>query len=217
MTAERIRVVLADDHPIVLRGLQGLLKANPNLAIVAACADGDTALSAIRRHRPDVAVIDVNMPGRDGIDLLRVAVSESLPTRIVFLTGTIADAQIRAAVAIGLHGLMLKDSAPDVLIECLVAVAAGRRWLPPDLVRPALEAGGDGTGARAGVLSLLTCREQEIVQLVAEGLSNKDIGRRLSLTEGTVKVHLHNIYEKLPVANRTSLAAFALRSDADSA
>ncbi|WP_207541312.1 response regulator [Sabulicella rubraurantiaca] len=209
-TCPRMKVVLADDHPIVLSGLKGLIQTDTAFEIVATCRDGNSALEAIRTLRPDLAVLDVSMPNLTGLDVLGALASERLEVKVVFLTASATDDQIVTAVARGARGILLKDAAADALLECLHTVAAGSRWLPPDLVTSAMER---EAGRRVEVDRLktsLTPRERELVILVAEGLSNKEIARRLSLAEGTVKIHLHNIFQKLGVANRTAMTALAL-------
>jgi two-component system nitrate/nitrite response regulator NarL len=145
----------------------------------------------------------------NGLQVLKAAAAERLSTRIVFLAATPNDREIVAAVAGGAFGIMLKEAAPDTLINCLQAVAAGRQWLPAELVDGALERTQKARAKFATVDGALTQREREVMLLVADGLSNKDVGRRLNVSEGTVKVHLHSIYQKVAVNNRTALAKFA--------
>src|SRR5215203_2043984 len=201
-----MRVVLADDHPIVLGGLRALLQAEPEFEIVAAAPDGATALAMIRAHQPDMAVLDINMPQLTGLDVLETLEAESLSTRMVLLTGSASDEQIATAVERGAWGLLLKESAPGTLITCLRAVASGQRWLPEELVAPAVRRAAERRARDVRLERVLTAREYEIARLVAQGLSNKHIARALAISEGTVKIHLHNVYEKLGALNRTSLA-----------
>jgi DNA-binding NarL/FixJ family response regulator len=138
------------------------------------------------------------------LSILRKISQEALPVRIVFLTATITPDQISAALAYGVWGMLLKESAPDALVDCLRAAASGKRWLPEELLAradPERRAGGSAP------LSMLTRREREIVELASRGLSNKAIAASLGSTEGTVKIHLHNIYQKVQVKNRTALVA----------
>jgi RNA polymerase sigma factor (sigma-70 family) len=205
-----LRVILADDHPVFLNGLRALLQTDPMFEVVATCPNGKAALQAILESKPDLAVLDVSMPGCTGVEVLAELGNRGFSTRVILLTASAGDHEIVEAVARGAYGLMLKDTAADTLLECMKSVSVGRRWLPSDLVEAAVER-EEGKRAKVSQLdSALTVREREIVTLVAEGQSNKEIARRLGLTDGTVKIHLHNIYRKLEVHNRTSLTALAL-------
>src|SRR5262249_32851520 len=201
-TRHRISIVVADDHPIVAQGVSGLLQAQQDMTVMAVCTSGRAAMKAICDQRPEVAVIDISMPEVDGFTVLS-NVARKVPTKIILLTATATDTQIMAAFAHGARGVVLKGGALDRLIECVRDVAAGRYWFPNETVRQDQVFQGDTD-------QTLTPREREVMALVAQGLSNKVIGRRLHLTEGTVKTHLHRIYGKVGVANRTALAAVAI-------
>jgi two-component system, NarL family, nitrate/nitrite response regulator NarL len=200
------RVVLADDHPLVLNGLRALLRSEPGVEVVAAAPDGAIALELIRAHEPHMAVLDINMPRLSGLDVLEALEQDDLATRVVLLTGTASDEQIATAVERGAWGLLLKEHALDTLIQCLKTVAAGQRWLPGELVASAVRRAAERREKDVQLERVLTAREYEIAGLVAQGLSNKHIARALAISEGTVKIHLHNTYEKLGGVNRTSLA-----------
>jgi RNA polymerase sigma factor (sigma-70 family) len=204
------RIILADDHPIFLSGLTSLIRSHPAYALVATCSDGSAALQAVRSLQPDVAVLDVSMPSLTGLEVLETARREGLPTRVVFLTASATDEHIAQAVALGAWGLLLKNAAANHLLECLAEVVSGRRWLPPDIVDGAVARESARRVESDRLVSALTPRERELVVLATEGLSNKEIARRIGVTEATVKIHLHNIYQKLGVSNRTSLATLAL-------
>jgi two-component system nitrate/nitrite response regulator NarL len=206
----RVRVVIADRHPVVLHGLMSLLAAKTDFKIVASCTDGVRCLHAIRNLSPDIALLDIFMSGLTGLDILAAATSERLPTRIVFLTASAQDRELIIAVARGAYGVVLKEAAPDVLIHCLRQVAAGQRLLrfENDDAFHDHEAIA-GSSSAENVLTVLTERERQIMHLVAEGLSNKEVGRQLNISDGTIKVHLHHIYQKLAISNRTALAALA--------
>jgi DNA-binding NarL/FixJ family response regulator len=176
--------------------------------VVAICPDGVAALRAIREVAPEIALLDISMPGHNGLDILTA--TEGSATKIVLLTAIATDEQILAAVARGVRGILLKDGAINDLVHCLHAVAAGRRWLPQDLLTAALERETGRRQVSDRLEKSLTTREQQVMLAVSEGLSNKQVGRKLDLTEGTVKIHLHNIYQKVSVTNRTALAALAI-------
>jgi two-component system nitrate/nitrite response regulator NarL len=204
-----ISLIVADDHPVVLQGLIALLGEHEGFKLIVSCSDGAECIKAIRKFLPDLALLDMNMPHLNGLQVLKEVTAERLSTRIVFLAATPNDREIVAAVAGGAFGIMLKESAPDTLINCLHAVAAGHQWLPAELVGGALERTQKARTQFATVDGALTQREREVMLLVADGLSNKEVGRRLNVSEGTVKVHLNSIYQKVAVHNRTALAKFA--------
>ena len=202
-----VRLILVDDHPIVLGGLQQLLQRQPDFSIIAACPDAQTAMAAIEREKPDVLVLDLRMPGTNGLQFLQQLADAGRSCRTVLLTAAIEDAEVSEAVRLGVAGLVMKDSTPDSLVECVRRVHGGGQWLDHETVNRAFKASLEReTAARD---SALTPRELEIVRMVAEGLRNRAIAARLSISEGTVKVHLHNIYDKLGVDGRLELTLCA--------
>ncbi|WP_084788985.1 response regulator transcription factor [Bradyrhizobium sp. Cp5.3] len=199
----RISVVIADRHPVVLLGLSGLLEADRDFKIVASCSDGAGFIEALRNLEPDIAIVDVALPGLSGLELLSIVNSEELQTRLVFFMTAEQGRELVASTAINGHSIFLKDVAPEVLLQALRQIAEGRDLSP--LPRPAPRDQGS-----EDALMTLTDRERQIIRLVSEGLSNKAIGRRLNISDGTIKVHLHHVFQKLQVSNRTVLAALAL-------
>ena len=207
---KQIRLVIADDHPIVLEGIARVLEAEPDFEVRAKCSSGTHALSAIREHRPDVAVLDIVMPDMSGLDVLTRINSEGLDTKTIFLTANATDAHILALIENGARGLLMKDAAISELPFCIRKVAGGERHFPNDIVTAAIER---ETGRRLvgeQFERVLSAREREIALLVAEGLPNKDVARRLNLSEGTVRIHVHNIYQKTGIGSRTALVALTL-------
>jgi len=204
-----LTVLLADDHPFLLDAVRLLVELLPRLNLIASHQDGDSALEGIRQHRPDIAVLDICMPNLSGLEVLEVIAREKLPTKVIFLTGSATDEQVAAAIAHDAWGLVLKSQATAELAQCLARVSEGERFLPPDLVNIALEREKARDREQHTIHKLLTVREREIAQLVAQGLSNKQIARQIGTSEGTVKIHLYNVYQKLGVSNRTSLATIA--------
>ena len=198
-----IRLVLADDHPIVLHGLQRLFERHLDLQVVASCADGVSALAAVQQEQPDVLVLDLRMPGESGLDVLRKMAAGQVACKTVILTAAVRDADAQEAVRLGAKGLVLKESPPETLVECVRSVYRGETFFERDTAERAFAPSGDGAG------EALTPREIEIVRMVGQGLRNKAIAERLSISEGTVKVHLHNIYEKLKVDGRLELVLCA--------
>ncbi|MDF2639086.1 MAG: Response regulator containing a CheY-like receiver domain and an DNA-binding domain [Novosphingobium lindaniclasticum] len=201
--AQACRVIVADDHPLLLRGLADLLQAMPQVDLVEATGSGTRALAVIRDRKPDVAVLDVSMPDVGGLAILRAIREAGLPVRVIFLSATMTGRQIAEAIGLGVWGLLLKDYASDSLLDCLREVIAGRKWLPEDLVTKARR--GGGVDIRSDIAGL-TPREKEISALVCRGFSNKAIAGMVGSTEGTVSIHLHNIYRKLDISSRTTLA-----------
>jgi two-component system nitrate/nitrite response regulator NarL len=203
------RVVVADDHPIVLQAVTGLIACDPRFRVVASCPNGAKCIEAVRRLLPGIVVVDMSMPLMNGLEVLSCVIAERLSTRVVFLAASLRDSEIVAAAEGGAYGIMLKDAAPDALLHCLREVAAGRKWLPPNLIQNAAARRGQQSDQAARFDDILTMREQEVMFLVTEGLANKEIAHRLDVSEGTVKLHLHHIYKKLPISNRTALANIA--------
>jgi two-component system, NarL family, nitrate/nitrite response regulator NarL len=206
MKGRIVTVVIADDHPIVLKGVADLLESCGQVRVLATCQDGISAIEAVRNHAPDVAVLDLAMPGANGLKALESIKAEMPGTNVVLLTGQIAGDQIARALAAGAKAILLKDSALEELVSCVQAVADGRKWVSASL----LEYEREFRANRGSIEQALTEREREIMRLVARGLSNKSVARRLELSEGTVKGHLHNIYRKTGTSNRTELAVLAL-------
>ncbi|EIM30511.1 response regulator containing a CheY-like receiver domain and an HTH DNA-binding domain [Microvirga lotononidis] len=178
--------------------------------IATECLDGRAALRAIQALNPELAILDLAMPSLNGIEVLAAMDTSRVRTRVIVLTASADDHQIAEAVELGAYGFMLKDTAADTLIECMRAVSMGNRWLPVELVESAIKRVQNHLSLVEKAASVLTARENEIVRLVAEGQSNREIGRQMGITEGTVKIHLHNVYQKLGVNNRTALTAWAL-------
>jgi RNA polymerase sigma factor (sigma-70 family) len=206
----RTRLVIADRYPVVLQGLTSLFAAHYDFKIVASCSDGRSCIEAMRNLAPHVAIVDVSMPDLTGLEILAIANAENLSTRLVFFTASIEHGELVAATAAGTCSVIPKDAEPEILVESLRQVANGWRLLP--LLRSELVISREEQSdvAAESVLAVLTDREREITRLVSEGLSNKAIARRLNISQGTIKVHLHHMYQKLEINNRTALAALAM-------
>jgi len=200
--------VLAARHPIALEGLQQLLSLEPDFTLLAQCGDGDAALAALRRHRPHVLVLDLQMPLKNGLAVLRALRAEPLPSRVVALAAAHDAASAREAVRLGARGIVLGDDAARLLVPCIREVVAGGQWLDRQMMPPDLDA-GEAHAAAEHAADLLTPRELAVTRLVAQGLRNKQIARRLAIAEGTVKIHLHKIYQKAGVDGRVALTLWA--------
>jgi len=193
--------VVADDHPITLAGLQSLLSAERDFTVVACCGSGHDAINAIRTYDPDVVVVDQDMPVLDGLGLLKQLRSAGNKTKVVLLaTGN--NQKLAEALSFGVEGVVFKHSELKNLIRCLREVHAGRRWLDSSLsVRAELL--GDGRE-----VDTLTRRQIEVARAAVSGLSNKELAQRLGISEGTIKNHLHAIYERLQLDGRLALLLY---------
>ena len=200
------KVLIADDHPFILAGLESILR-DGDYRIVGTASRGDTALDALPTLRPDILILDVNMPGRSGVEVLRTLRSRGDNRPVILLTANVEDNVLLEVLALGVQGFLLKDGAQSRLLECLDAVAQGGRWIEQSLLQRALDLSINGGGSSP--FDALTEREKAIAALVAQGLRNKEAASELGMTEGTVKVYLHRIYEKLGVGSRTELALLA--------
>lgn len=204
-----IRVVIADDHPIVLDGLTQLFASERDVEVVRRCTDGEQALAAARIARPDVLVLDVRMPRLGGLEVLRTLTAEHNRTRVVLLTAQMNDAEVLTAVRSGVAGIVLKETAPRVLLQCVRAVAAGEQFLDSRMIQSAVEATVRRDAALQKAVKELTRREIDIARMVATGARNREIAEKLGISEGTVKMHLHTIYEKLGISGRVELSNYA--------
>jgi DNA-binding NarL/FixJ family response regulator len=203
-----IRLVVADDHPLMLDGLEALFRAEGDFEVVARCRDGEETLRALREHAPDVLVVDLRMPRLGGLDVLRALRAEGLATRVVVLTAALDEEDVLEAIALGARGVVLKEMASALLVKCLRRVHDGGTWLERDSAGRALDRLARREEGREAA-STLTPRELDVVRLVLSGLRNREIAERLAIGEGTVKIHLHHAYEKLGVDSRLELAVFA--------
>jgi two-component system, NarL family, nitrate/nitrite response regulator NarL len=204
-----VDIVIAGPQPVVLCGLIAMLHTELDLEVVASCRDRVTCLQAIRDLLPDLAVVDFCLPDDGALYVLRAVRLEKLSTRVIVLSGPGSTSGAARLVREGAYRILSRETSLDALVGCLREVHCGPR--SPSV--PKLLNGHSAAQGPAGDLSnVLTERERQIMLLVCEGLSNKDIGRQFSLSDGTVKVHLHHIYEKLAIHNRTALAVLAARS-----
>ena len=200
-----VRVVLADDHPIVLDGLAQLFALERDFEVVARCRDGEETVRETLDRRPDLLILDLRLPRLDGLRVLARLRDERVPTRTLLLTAAIDNAQVIEALRLGARGLVLKEMAPEVVVQAARRIHAGGQWLDTVLVSRAMDELGR-RGLHPGSESRgLTPREREIVAGVARGLRNRAIAEELGISEGTVKLHLHHVYEKLGLGSRMDL------------
>ncbi|WP_426425821.1 LuxR C-terminal-related transcriptional regulator [Bradyrhizobium genosp. A] len=203
------RLVIVDRQPIVLRGLKSILGAQQDFDVVASCSDGTSCLEAIRNLTPDVALVADTLPDLTVTEILAIAKAETLPTRLVFFTESESNPDLTAATAAGACSAISKSVSPDTMLR-LLRLSTKRSVSPEHFALSPTGKEADGVGKIEKTLELLTHRERQIVRLVSEGMSNKEIARRLDVSPGTVKVHLYNIFQKLEITNRTVLATLAL-------
>jgi two-component system NarL family response regulator len=199
----KIRVLIVDDHRVVRVGLRAIIDAEPDMEVVAEAGDGPTALAAYAEHKPDITLLDLRMPGMSGPEVLTALRQRDPEATVIVLTSYDADEDVYRAVQAGARGYLLKGTLPDGVLEAAIRkVHAGQRLLAPEAAARL---------ADRMTSPQLTPREVAVLELVAKGKSNKEIGTMLSLAEGTVKTHLKRIYEKLGVSDRTEAALVAVQ------
>jgi DNA-binding NarL/FixJ family response regulator len=205
MTSAPVTVLIADDHPVVRQGISVLLSVHDDMAVAGEAADGEQALRLAAELRPDVLLLDLKLPGLDGIAVLRQLRERAPRTRALVLTSAADKAQAAAALQAGAAGFLYKDVDPDALVRAIRSVHDGHTLLAAevaDLVSPRSASRGMGS---------LTAREREVLTLLADGRSNREIARALGVTEKTVKTHVSSVLAKLGVADRTQAAVLAVR------
>ena len=218
LAPKSVRVLLIDDHAIMRSGLRLLIESQPGLSVVGEASSRADALAAALDQQPDVIILDLALPGTDGLDLIPELLATAKGARILILTGVLdADAHTRA-MRLGAMGVVLKEKAPEVLIKAVLKVHAGELWLDRAAVarlfgRNAQAGGRAKPDPEAAKIATLTGREREIVTLIGEGLRNKQVAERLFISEGTVRNHLTSVFGKLDVADRFELMMYAYRHE----
>jgi two-component system nitrate/nitrite response regulator NarL len=214
----RLRVLLVDDQPLFRRALGSLIGAQLDMSVVGEAEDGQDAAEKVRALRPDIVVMDVEMARANGVEGVRLIRAAGFDTKIVMLTVSEEDDDLFESIRAGANGYLLKNVHPEQLFDDLRGVMRGEAPIAPAIAHKLLDALRDGgprprpvSSAEVAEGTALTPREAEILGLVANGLSNKEIAARLTITEGTVKNHVHNALEKLHLSNRVQAAAFAVR------
>jgi NarL family two-component system response regulator LiaR len=205
-----IRILITDDHAIVREGLRALITVKPDMELVGEATDGDEAVHKARSLRPDVILMDLVMPRKNGIEAIEEIKRENPDARILVLTSFAEDDQVLSAIKAGALGYLLKDSSPQELIEAIRCVYRGESSLHPAVARKLILGFGHQQNAKPGVTAL-TEREMEVLKLVARGLSNQVVAEQLHIGEGTARFHVSNILSKLQLENRTQAVLYALR------
>ncbi len=205
-----IRIAIADDHTIFRDGLRRLLELEPDMQVVCECSDGSEAVLALAQHRPDLMLLDLAMPRASGLDFLRQVGKDHSATRVLLLTASIEKAQVVEALRLGARGVVMKDSATQLLIKAIRSVMKGEYWVGRDSVADMLQYLRQNETGPAAPKFKLTPRELDMVAAVVAGYTNKDIAAKFQISEDTVKHHLTNVFDKLGVSNRLELALFAI-------
>ncbi len=193
------RILLADDHPMIQAAVEAMLRGS-DYKLVSKASSGNEALREIAEHDPEIDVLDIQMPDGSGLEVLRQLRSSGDDRKVVLLTASLDEAGFAEALSLKVDGVLLKTSDPALLLDCLDSVRAGDEWIDQHLQAEAART------AQSRNRSVLSPRETDLVKLVRQGLRNRDIAEKLGITEGTVKVYLHSVFEKTGVANRTELA-----------
>jgi DNA-binding NarL/FixJ family response regulator len=211
-----IRIVLADDHPIVRDGLKKLLQLEEDFEVVGEAGDGREVLDRVQELDPDVLLLDLRMPNLDGLAALQALQQTNKRTRVIVLTASEDKNEFVQAMKLGCSGIVLKQTAPDLIVKSIRKVHSGEIWLDSHTTAAVMRQfstgleGSGSSGAKGRERSPLSAREREIVALVAQGYKNKEMAEKMFISEQTVKNHLHNIFDKLGVSDRLELALYAI-------
>lgn len=211
MTDQPIRILIVDDHTVVRKGLKALMLTEPGLQVVGEAADGEEAVRRARILKPDVILMDMSMPHKDGVQATLEIKQESPEARILVLTSFAEDQKILEAIKAGALGYLLKDASPEELLKAIQEVYRGQSSLHPAVAQKVIRAIQHPDAHEAREENALTDRELEILRLIAEGLPNQQIATRLSISERTVRTHVSNILRKLKLPNRTQAALYAVK------
>jgi len=208
---QAVRILVADDHAIFRDGLRKLLEVADDVQIIGEASNGVECVKMLTKLKPDILLLDLRMPEKDGLGVLEEVNFDSLPTRVIVLTAAEDDRDVVRAMRLGARGVVLKQSASDLLLKSIRKVSDGEIWLDNRMTAEVIDAfkKSSESGQRREK-PLLSDREKEIVQLVAQGFRNREIGEKLFISEQTVKNHLHNIFDKLGVSDRLELALYAI-------
>jgi len=212
-----VRILIADDHPIVRDGLKKLLLLEDDFEIVGEAADGREVLEKVQELDPDVLLLDLRMPNLDGLSALQALQQTNKRTRVIVLTASEDKNEFVQAMKLGCSGIVLKQTAPDLIVKSIRKVNAGEIWLDSHTTAAVMrqfqtgtESSGGAPGSKGRERSPLSAREREIVALVAQGYKNKEMAEKMFISEQTVKNHRHNIFDKLGVSDRLELALYAI-------
>jgi two-component system, NarL family, response regulator DegU len=207
-----INIVIADDHSMIREGLKQLLELDENIKVVAEAPDGLEAIKMVKEYKPNILLLDINMPVLNGIDTLKKIRKDKMKVKVLILTIHNEVEYLIKAVDIGCNGYIMKDSNSELLRKAIYSVYAGENFIQPTIT-PALNAGLAAKAKNNEKLAELTRREVDVLKYLAQGLFNREIAVKLDISERTVKNHVSNIFKKLQVNDRTQAALFAIRND----
>lgn len=207
-----VKIMIADDHSMIREGLKNLLELDGDIQVIAEAVDGEDCLEKLQLVKPDVLLLDINMPKKNGLEVLKSLKSRRSKLKVLVLTVHNETEYLMKAVDIGVNGYVLKDSESAELKKAIFTVADGETYIQPRLI-PALNAKMIETNKDAEKIKSLTKRELDVLKLLAVGMFNKEVGKRLEISERTVKNHVSNIFKKLGVTDRTQAAVFAIRNN----
>jgi two-component system NarL family response regulator len=197
-----IRILIVDDHPVVRAGLTSMLATQPGMEVVGAVSSGEEAIEMIERHRLDIVMLDLRMPGMNGIDTLLTIKRKALPVHVIVLTSYETDEDIYRAIQAGAQGYLLKNTSQKEMVDAIRAVSTGSRYIPRHIAARLAE---------RMTRSNLTARELEILKILTKGLTNKQIGHALGISDNTVRNHINSIIAKLEVSDRTEASTTAIQ------
>lgn len=207
-----VKIMIADDHSMIREGLKNLLELDGDIQVIAEAVDGEDCLEKLQLVKPDVLLLDINMPKKNGLEVLKSLKSRRSKLKVLVLTVHNETEYLMKAVDIGVNGYVLKDSESAELKKAIFTVADGETYIQPSLI-PALNAKMIETNKDAEKIKSLTKRELDVLKLLAVGMFNKEVGKRLEISERTVKNHVSNIFKKLGVTDRTQAAVLAIRNN----
>jgi len=206
-------LVAADPHPLSLLGLAQLLESEREFELLASCATADQALQEVWRHKPDLLLLDINLEDRNGLELVNELRNSSLDVKVIILTSSMDEEQTIDALRYGVKGVVLKKMPSHLLVQCLQKVASGGLWMEKESMGHAFEKMLNREAGMRRLTTILTVREIEVMKLVASGMSNQEIAEKLIVQEGTIKIHVHNIYRKIGIKNRVDLTLYAQKRE----
>lgn len=204
-----MRIVVADPQPVFVCGLLGLLSSESDMTVVASCADARGLLTALKQHQPDILILDPTLDPVDPFGIVRKLIQLPKPPRVILLTASLHTDDVCTAVRLGVSGVLVKTMSPSLVVQCIRKVASGERWLEKESAGRAIESLLKRESNLLEMNELLTTREMEVLRVASSGCPNRQIAEQLCISEGTVKMHLRSIYEKLGLHGRSQLIIYA--------